>query len=302
MPTRIVAAILFAALAFAATVSAGDDLNVVVILDNSGSMTARMPGGDTRIAAAKRSLQTVLDKTPATARVGVVLLNPPRIGEPWLVPLGPIDPEPVRQAVRGIVAGGPTPLGAAMKTAADALLGLRDQQRYGSYKLLIVSDGEANDRRLVERYLPEAQARGLLIDVIGVAMAQQHSLATRANTYRNAADPASLEQAISAVVLGESATDSGDAGESDFEVLEPLPAELATASLAALTSLANEPIGQQNFQAPPGPPGPPTPAPQPNAPQGDADRGGGFGQAVFVVVLAVFVLLRLAKALKKAAR
>ena len=281
MPKPTMAFALLVTTVFAQSVAASDDLSIVVILDNSGSMSARMTGGDTRMAAAKRSLQAVLNLTPATARVGVVLLNPPRIGEPWLVPLGPIDPGSMRQAVQGIVAGGPTPLGAAMKTAADALLGLRDQSRYGTYKLLIVSDGEANDRRLVERYLPEAQARGLLIDVIGVDMAQQHSLATRANTYRNAADPASLEQAISAVVLGESTADGGDAGDSDFELLDPLPAELAAASLTALTTLANEPIGQGKFKAPPAPAAVPpvanAPAP-PNAPPNDADNGGGFAR------------------------
>lgn len=302
MPKRIAAFVLIATTVLALPVLASNDLNVVVILDNSGSMTGRMAGAGTRIDAAKRSLQTVLDKTPATARVGVVLLNPPRIGEPWLVPLGPIDPEPMRQAVQGIVAGGPTPLGAAMKTAADALLGLRDQERYGTYKLLIVSDGEANDRGLVERYLPEAQARGILVDVIGVDMGQEHSLAARANTYRNAADPESLEQAISAVVLGESAADSGNAGESDFELLEPIPEEIATASLSALTRLANEPIGQGNFNAPPAPPmaiRPPNQGQPPNRPAGDADEGGGFMRAIFYVAIVVFFLLRFVKAAKK---
>ncbi len=49
-----------------------------------------------------------------------------------------------------------------MKMAADALLELRDRQRYGTYKLLIVTDGEATDGHLVEQYLPEIQAAGLL--------------------------------------------------------------------------------------------------------------------------------------------
>ena len=235
------------ALGLAAEAHAGGGLKVVVILDNSGSMQNNMPGGGNRINAAKQALLTVLNQTPADAEVGVLLLNGRR-GQDWLIPLGPVDKASIQSAVGGIRASGGTPLGASMKVAADALLEAREKNRYGDYKLLVVSDGEANDPGLVEMYLPQILSRGLLVDVIGVDMAAQHSLATRSNTYRNAADPRSLEQAISAVVLGESAADNaagGDAEESDFEVLAALPDEIAVASLAALTAGENTPLGEQ---------------------------------------------------------
>lgn len=294
----------------AASSIAGPGLHVVVILDNSGSMAERMPGGGSRMDAAKRSLQTVLDRTPAGAEVGVLLLNPPRIGNDWLFELGPVDPTATRQAIDRVVAGGPTPLGGAMKAATDALLEAREKNRYGDYKVLVVSDGEATDGNLVDRYLPEVQARGVLVDVIGVAMGQQHSLATRANTYRNANDPASLEQAISAVVLGESTSDAGDAGdESDFEILAPLPAELAAASLTALASQPNTPIGgtgdlgmnelgalkpRAAGQAVPNAP----PQPQPDPP----DNGGGFSRLFIFLVIAFFILTRVLSNKKKSKR
>lgn len=221
---------------------AAGQLNVVVILDNSGSMQGKMNGGEMKIDAAKAALLRVLDQSPATSQVGVLPLNPGPQGE-WLIPLGPIDRSKLKSSVESLDAGGSTPLGAKMKVAADALLKLRDENRYGTYKMLIVSDGEATDPMLVYQFLPSIQARGILIDVIGVNMAQQHSLATRTSTYRNADDPSSLAKAIGDVVLGESSATADDAaGQSDFELLAGLPDQVAVASLTALTTASNEPI------------------------------------------------------------
>lgn len=224
------------------TLHASGQLNVVVILDNSGSMQGMMNRSETKIDAAKSALMQVLDKSPPTSQVGVLLLNPGPQGD-WLIPLGPIDQTKLERSVASLNADGNTPLGAKMKVAADALLQLREANRYGTYKMLIVSDGEASDPDLVQQYLPSIQARGILVDVIGVSMAQQHSLATQTSTYRNANDPNSLAQAIGDVVLGESSASPDDAaGQTDFELLAALPDQVAMASLAALTAAANDPI------------------------------------------------------------
>ncbi|MEM6329066.1 MAG: vWA domain-containing protein [Planctomycetota bacterium] len=299
-------AALAAALLGAPRVDATGGLRVVVVLDNSGSMRDWMPGGGTRIEAAKQALLTVLRQTPADAEVGLLLLNPAR-GEPWLVPLGPVDQDAVRSAVDRIEADGPTPLGNAMKTAADALLEAREAARYGDYKLLIVTDGEANRPKRVQRYLTDVQSRGLLVDVIGVAMQGEHSLARRANTYRAADEPASLEQAISEVVLGESGSGgSGDGGtgdggtgdmtaDADFDLIAPLPNELAMAAVTALASPANTPIGEPVAVLPGGPPVVPG--------AGDAGGGDGVGSGplirlLIVAALGVFILRAIASKAK----
>lgn len=288
------------------TTHADSDLNVVVILDNSGSMETQMARSESRMEAAKRSLLAVLKLTPPDANVGVILLNPQELNDYWLIPLGPIDRGQTRQAIRNIRAGGPTQLGGAMKLAADALMERRATQKYGQYKLLLVTDGEATDQREVDLYLPEIQSRGLLTDVIGVDMGQQHSLATRASTYRNAADPASLEKAISAVVLGESSYDDMDAGETDFELLEGLPIELAATAVTALTSPLNTPIGGGDFQpaiptqkpAAQGGGGGPGPASPPVA----VDQDGGFRVPWFMLLIMVFFVMRLVGGVKKKMR
>ena len=217
--------------------------NVVVVLDDSGSMRDNMRSGRIRkIDAAKEALLTLLEKLPGDARLGIVVLN--RGPDGWIVPLGLVRQRGLRGQIGQIRADGGTPLGEFMKIGADSLLELREQQRYGTYKLLIVTDGEANDEELVGRYLPDILSRGIVVDVIGVDMDQNHSLATAVHTYRSADDPVSLQQAVADVVLGESTADASDAGESDFVLLAGLPDEVAVAALEALAEPGNQPIGE----------------------------------------------------------
>jgi hypothetical protein len=83
-------------------------------------------------------------------------------------------------------------------------------------------------------------ARGIVTDVIGVDMKSQHTLATRAHSYRSAADDAALEQAIGEVFAETSADDQN--AEDDFELLASLPDGFAEEALRALTAIRNEPL------------------------------------------------------------
>ena len=222
--------------------------NVVVVLDDSGSMKDKMNSRQGKVAkmfAAKQALLTVLEQLPADANVGVALLNGKINKSPWLIPLGPVDINATRNVMRSVQAKGSTPLGRFMKVGTDALLAAREKEDYGSYRLLIVTDGEAGDERLIERFLPEIKARGITVDVIGVNMQSDHSLATRVHSYRRADNPESLTAAIREVFAETSS--ASDAGESDFELLEGLPAECASAALTALATIENAPIGDLPF-------------------------------------------------------
>jgi hypothetical protein len=285
--------------------------NVVVVLDDSGSMSERMRSDrrQTKVEAAKEALLTVLKpgELPPDTKVGIVLLNGDWEPESWLYPLGPVDQAALSRAVRGITASGGTPLGECMKVGADALLSLRAKQQYGSYRLLIVTDGEANTPRIVERHLPDILSRGLYVDVIGVDMARQHSLATRVHTYRRADDPQSLIQAIREV-LAEPTGDPGAATETDFEVIAPIPDEVAMAMLEALVEPKNYPIGEAPPPAadrragpPPGKEAPVLPGQQ-EGPPGE-QKGGGQGRYVWVLVaVGVVVFFFIARAAAKQKR
>lgn len=287
---------------FAAVLSAADQ-NVVVVLDDSGSMDEGMRGRIRKMDAAKGALLSVLENLPDEAHVGVLALNSRVKGSPWIAPLGPVDRALIKQQIGSVRAGGATPLGAAMKEAADALLEKRKKDVYGDYRLLIVTDGEAGDQQLVDQYLPAIKARGLITDVIGVNMKGDHSLATQVNTYRRADDPDSLAQAI-AEVFAETSDDSGDAGESDYDLLSGLPDEVAAAALVSLSATDNQPIGEDaaesvadNSAVPPSGAAPAnrTTASRPTSNSGSGGGGGGGVCAGFFVMFMIAVCVLLLK-------
>lgn len=217
--------------------------NIVVLLDDSASMKQplRSNSSITKIDAAKQALLTILERAPADSQVGVMVLNGHR-GQEWVIPLGPINKATLTAKVKRIRPGGGTPLGESMKSATDALLALRNQEHYGDYRLLIVTDGEATDPDLVEAYLPDILARSITVDVIGVDMARTHSLATRVDNYRKADNPASLTQAIEASLAERTADDQNADETSDFELLQAWPDDLAMLAIETLTLVNNDPI------------------------------------------------------------
>ena len=148
-------------------------------------------------------------------------------------------------AIDSIQSGGGTPLGEYMKRGADVLLNARRKQfGYGTYRLLVVTDGEAGDARQVEAYTPDIISRGITIDCIGVEMASRHTLATKVHSYRNANDPESLKQAISEVFAEVASGDAGPGGENAFELIADLPEATASAMLKSLSTSGNQPIGE----------------------------------------------------------
>jgi hypothetical protein len=164
----------------------------------------------------------------------------------WVYPLGARDDTKLFQAIDRVTANGGTPLGEYMKIGADKLLEARKAQYgYGSYRLLIVTDGEASNPALVESYTPDIIARGIITDVIGVAMARAHTLATKVHSYRSADDPAALKQAIQDVFAEVGRASDGQSGESAFDELSGFPEEMAMATISALVSSGNHPIGQK---------------------------------------------------------
>ena len=255
--------------------------------------------------AAKKALITVLEQLPEDTVVGVLLLNGRVNGEPWAIPLGPIDRQSMRSSIESIRTRSGTPLGKFMKIGADALLELRDGRHYGTYRLLVVTDGEASDKRLVEQYLPDIMSRGISVDVIGVDMKGDHSLATKVHSYRRADDPDTLAQALSEVFAETSDKDQDTAGVSDFEFLAGFPDEVAMAVLGALSETYNQPIGEPHRpvldatpsqQVTPSRNAATTRAPEQTQPTPPREKRRGRG-SLFWTVLVIFIVLSVGKGL-----
>lgn len=228
--------------------------HVVIVLDASGSMKSKMPGtNQPKMDAAKEALVEVLSSIPQSTHVGLLVFSAADIKDHWVYPLGPRNDDQLIPAIRNIHPNRGTPLGQYIKIGADRLLQERGKQfGYGTYRLLIVTDGEANDRDFVERYTPEVLSRGLRVDVIGVAMDRDHTLATKVHTYRRANDAATLKQAIAEVFAEVGGNESGNVVDEDaFELLAPIPIEVASSAINALSQSGNDPIGEkQNVASP----------------------------------------------------
>lgn len=282
--------------------------NVVIVLDSSGSMGRPLPGtGMDKMTAAKAALKQVLSSVPQETHIGLLVFSSQGVSDEWIYPLGPRDDARLMNAIDLPRPGYGTPLGVYLKKGADRLLQERAKQfGYGTFRLLVVTDGEAEDQKLVDRYTPELIARGIKVDVIGVAMNQRHTLATKVHSYRSANDPASLKQAL-AEVFGEIGGRSDDATSAAvFQEIASIPNEVAVGMIQALSSSGNHPIGEKPQVAPAAA----APAPKPSvqvepshtvSPQGGASWRFSFvaiavgGMCFGVVALIIlFLIMRIA--------
>ena len=225
--------------------------SIVVVLDASGSMEDLMGEANlTRMGAAKNALKTVLAKVPESTHVGILVFSNWQ-DEPWI---GGLDSRESNASlfakIDAIRPGGGTPLGQFIKLGADRLLKDREKQfGYGSYRLLVVTDGQAEDANLLRKYAPDVVSRGIAMDVIGVDMAQDHVLASHARSYRRADDEASLTQAVSEVfaeVSGDGQVDNFQ--EEAFELVQAFKSEMAFEIIGALANSGNHPIGTVLYQ------------------------------------------------------
>ena len=236
---RLFCLVILAFFPWVSTASASD--SVVIVLDDSGSMNERMSGGVRRIEAAKKAIEAVLKQFPADTKLGLLLLNGDRSKQHWAIPLELLSVPQATRKVESVIADGGTPLGDRVREGADALLQLREKQIYGNYRLLIVTDGEANDAKLLALYLPDVLSRGLIVDAIGVDMKQNHSLATRVHSYRRADDGAALSKAIQEV-FAEKVDSNAANSNADFDLLQALDDGTAKEALIALSKPNNTPI------------------------------------------------------------
>jgi len=223
--------------------------NIVVVLDASGSMEDKFSSDptQTRMDAAKEALQAVLTTIPDGTNIGLLVFSGSNVNNHWVYPLGPKNNEVLAKAINFPLPGGQTPLGEYLKIGADRLLEQREKQyNYGSYRLLVVTDGDASDRDKVQLYTPEIMHRQIRIDVIGVDMKKNHMLATIVDSYRRADNPKQLIKAVSDVLAEVPSTGVDTEGENMFELISPLTDELVLALIGEITKVSgNQPIGTQ---------------------------------------------------------
>jgi hypothetical protein len=111
-------------------------------------------------------------------------------------------------------------------------------------RLLVVTDGQADDQPFLAGNVREVLAHGIVVDVIGGGMCEDHMRATQSHSYRCANDEAALPKTVSPAYAG--VPDAQDDRESQeaFELISWLEHDAAVSLLAALGASKNTPIGK----------------------------------------------------------
>jgi Ca-activated chloride channel homolog len=116
-----------------------------LVLDSSGSMKEPDASGTSKISAAKRALNSVVDEMPAEAKVGMRVYGATVPGEKspkacrdsqQVVPVGPVDKPALKDAISKYEPFGWTPIAYSLRQAAA------DLGKDGERRILLVSDGE----------------------------------------------------------------------------------------------------------------------------------------------------------------
>ncbi len=198
----------------------------MIVLDASGSMNNKDASG-TRIDAAKRAVDTVVDALPDGTSLGMIVYGTSTDGSDaakaagcqdsrTIVPMGPLDRRAFAAAVHGVVASGYTPIGSALRTAVAQL------PQTGPRTVIVVSDGidtcappdacavatEIADPGLAVHtvgFQVDAQARqqlGCIADAAGGSYVDAGNAAQLAARLRSAVDPSTAVNALTRTGFG----------------------------------------------------------------------------------------------------
>lgn len=173
--------------------------NFYFILDGSGSMsepTDRGCGGDQqfydKLEGAKWAVKKFLEHVPGDVDIGLYVFD--NIARREVVPLGSGNREAFITAVDAIQAGGGTPLAEAIRFGSDQLVEkYKKQLGYGEFRLVVVTDGKANEIPEAALY---AAKYGIPIYAIGLCVGQDHPLRSYSVSYRAADNFADLSQGL----------------------------------------------------------------------------------------------------------
>jgi Ca-activated chloride channel family protein len=150
---------------------AADASPSVLIVDSSGSMSARLPDGRIKLDAARMVIKETLANWPEGGQLAVVAYGHRRQGDcadiETLSPMGPVDAAAIEKKLKPLMARGKTPISDSLRHAAALLPN-------GGGTIILVSDGietcEA-DPCAVAKALKDANAE-VFIHVVGFGLTE----------------------------------------------------------------------------------------------------------------------------------
>lgn len=170
--------------------------NFMFILDGSGSMDDKC-SGKRKMDGARVAISKFLEKVPEDVNMGLIVFDNNCTSVHKFeerIPLGPYENDAFESEIYRVQPGGSTPLAVAMKYGSDKLLDqYRKQLGYGDYKLVIVTDGQADDLKEASKYVT---SRYVSIHSIGLCIEGNHPLRDYSLSYRDAQNYDDLERAL----------------------------------------------------------------------------------------------------------
>ncbi len=164
-------------------------------LDTSGSMA----GG--KLATAKAALVEFIDHAPSEMIFALATFDGTG-GSVEQVPFCENSKELIKQVLPGITHGGGTPLGSAIRFSTEKLHEQEDRQLgHGQFNLLVVTDGEADDKPDMAEAVKEMKRAGkygspMNLYCIGFQLGGTHALAANSVKYLEADDKQGLVAAL----------------------------------------------------------------------------------------------------------
>jgi len=165
--------------------------NFYFIFDGSGSMGEKREG-KVKLDGAKEAVHKFMNKVPEDANLGLYIFD--ASGTREVVPLEAGNRAGFLQAIDAVRHGGTTPLAESIIYGTNQLIKrYKRQLGYGDYRLIVVTDGQANRIPEAAQY---SMRYGMPIYAIGFYIEGDHPLRAYAMSYREANNYADLEKAL----------------------------------------------------------------------------------------------------------
>jgi len=177
--------------------------NYLLMLDTSGSMGESVCKGDEqKITAAKRAVKAFFRNLGPDVNVGLYTFSD---GIREVMSLGKHRAVDFDSNVDALRARGGTPLRQALETSERLLRkAAQGQGGYGSYNLVLITDGQSSDGEPYEEARNIAQTTAIAINAVGFCTGAGHSLNIAGYTNFSTADNAEqLVESLSATVQAE---------------------------------------------------------------------------------------------------
>ena len=171
--------------------------NFYFAFDMSGSMNEKC-SGKRKIDGAKEAVTRFMKNIPDDVNIGLMIFGT-RSGEGYeeTLPIGSGNKDEFLKIIDNLQPEGQTPLGEALLASVDRITEqYKKQLGYGTYRIIIITDGEQTGIDLKQpcNYLAQHGFIGLYS--IGLCMKSSHTLKKYSLSYRDANNYEELEQAL----------------------------------------------------------------------------------------------------------